>query len=164
MIIQFWVIKKVFKEFLSKQNETTPIASGNEKGNNNVKNHLLILPYKSSDAMLMNSSIRRQINRALPDDIKMMVSYTGKKLSTCFNVKDKTVFSNENDIVYYTNCPEESYPHDYVDESSRRVLERAKDHNGRETSSHIFKHCVEADQQFVSCDDLRIFGRNYRNN
>ena len=40
--------------------------------------------------------------------------------------------------------------------TDRRVLERVKDHNGRDTSSHIFKHCVAAHHQFVSCDDLRI--------
>ena len=44
------------------------------------------------------------------------------------------------------------------------MLERVKDYNNRDTSSHIFKHCVAADHQFVSCDDLRIVGRNYRNN
>ena len=44
------------------------------------------------------------------------------------------------------------------------MLERVKDHNDRDTSSHIFKHCVVADHQFVSYDDLRIVGRNYRNN
>ena len=66
--------------------------------------------------------------------------------------------------MYYAKCPEESHPHDYVGESGRRVLERVKDHNGRDTSSHIFKHGVAADHQFVSCDDLRIIGGNYRNN
>ena len=67
-----WVIKKAFKEFQSKQNETTPIDNCNEE-RNNMKNHLLILPYKGSDAMLVVSSLRKQINRALPDDVKMMV-------------------------------------------------------------------------------------------
>ena len=46
----------VFKEFQSKRNETGPIATGNQERNNNVKNHLLILPYKSSDAMHIISS------------------------------------------------------------------------------------------------------------
>ena len=108
--------------------------------------------------------MRKQVNCAVPDDVKMIVSYTSKKLSTCFNVKDKTVFNHEYDIVYYAKCPEESCPHDYVGESGRRVLERVKDHNGRDTSSHIFKHGVAADHQFVSYDDLRITGKNYRSN
>ena len=38
-----WIINKVFKEFQSKQNETTLIATGNEERNNNVKHHLLVL-------------------------------------------------------------------------------------------------------------------------
>ena len=158
-----WVINKMFKEFQSKQNETAPIATGNEEWNNNVKHHLLVLPYKGSDAMHIISSLRKQVNCALPDDVKMIVFYTGKKLGTCFNMKDKTVFNHENDIVYYAKCPEEYCPHDYVSESGRRVLERMKDHNGRGTSSHVFKHCVAADHQFVSCDDLRIVGGNYLN-
>ena len=57
----------------------------------------------------------------------MIVSYTGKKLGTCFTVKDKTVFSHEHDIVYYAKCLEESCPHDYLRELGRRVLERVKD-------------------------------------
>ena len=48
-----WIINKVFKEFQSKQNETTLIAIGNEERNNNVKHHL---PYKDSDAKHIISS------------------------------------------------------------------------------------------------------------
>ena len=44
-----WVINKVFKEFQRKQNETAPIATGNEDRNNILKKHLLVLPYKGSD-------------------------------------------------------------------------------------------------------------------
>ena len=51
-----WIINKVFKEFQSKQNETTLIATGNEERNNNVKHHLLVLPYKGSDAKHIISS------------------------------------------------------------------------------------------------------------
>ena len=79
-------------------------------------------------------------------------------------MKEKTVFDHEHNIVYYTKCTEESCPHEYVGESSRRVLEQVKDHNCRDTSSHIFKHCVATDHQFVSCNELRFVGRNYGNN
>ena len=114
MIIQIWVINKVFKEFQHKQNETAPIATGNEERNNNVKKHLLVLPYKGSDAMHVSSSMRKQVNCVLPDDVKMTVSYTGKKISAYFNMKDKTVFNHEHDIVYYAKCPDKFCPHDYV--------------------------------------------------
>ena len=39
-----------------------------------------------------------------------------------------------------------------------------KEHNDRDTSSHIFKHYVAADHQFASCDNLTIVDRNYSNN
>ena len=51
-----------------------------------------------------------------------MVSYTGKKRSTCRHVKDKTVFNHEHYIVYYGKYPEESCPLDYVGESGRGML------------------------------------------
>ena len=46
---------------------------------------------------------QKQVNCALPDDVKMIVSYTGKKLGTCFNVKDKTVFNHEHGISVQRN-------------------------------------------------------------
>ena len=89
--------------------------------------------------------MRKKVNHAFPNDVKIIISYTGKKLGTCFNVKDIKLFNQEHDIVYYAKCPEKSCSHDYVGESGRRVLEQVKDHDGRDTSSHIFKHCVAAD-------------------
>ena len=103
-----WVINKVFKELQSKQNETTPIATGNEERNNNVKNHLIILPYKGSDAMHIISFMRKKVNRALPDYVKMMVSYTDKNFSSCFNVKNNVNIIIMNIILCYAKCPEES--------------------------------------------------------
>ena len=64
----------MFKEFQSKQNETILIATGNEERNNNMKYHLLVLSYKGSDGMHIISSMWKQVNRALPDDVKMIVS------------------------------------------------------------------------------------------
>ena len=58
--IKLWkryILNKVFKEFQSKQNETAPIATGNKEWNNNVKDHLLILPYNSSDKIYIISSM-----------------------------------------------------------------------------------------------------------
>ena len=70
------------------------------------------------------------------------------------------VFSHEHDIVYYAKCSEKSFPHYYVSESGTRVLEPLKVNNGGDTSPTF----LEADHQFVPCVDLRIAGRNYRNN
>ena len=55
-------------------------------------------------------------------------------------------FNHEHDIIYYATSSGKSYPHDYVDESGRRVmLKKIKDHNARGISYHFWKHCIVAD-------------------
>ena len=63
-----------------------------------------------------------------------------KKLSTCFNMKDKTAFYHEHDIVYCAMSPGEFCFHDYVGETGRGVLELVNYHNGRDTFPQIFNH------------------------
>ena len=104
------------------------------------------------------------MNCAVPDHVNMMVSYTRKKFSTCYNVKDETVFNHKHENVCFVSCREESYQPDYIGELGKKFLEQTKDQNGKNSSSHIFKICLVVVRQFVSCDDLRILGRNYRNN
>ena len=62
-----------------------------------------------------------QVNHALLSDSKIRDFQTGKKISTFFNVKDKTVFNHQYDIVYNAKCPEKSCPYDNVNESDRRL-------------------------------------------
>ena len=39
--------------------------------------------------------MRKQVNCAVPDNVKIIVSYTDMKLSTCFHMKDKTISNHE---------------------------------------------------------------------
>ena len=48
------------------------------------------------------------MNCAVPDDVNIMVSYTGKKFSKCYNVNDKTVFNHEHENLCFASCREES--------------------------------------------------------
>ena len=38
--------------------------------------------------------MKRRISMLLPPEVKALVAYTGKKLSTCFNVKDQSKFDH----------------------------------------------------------------------
>ena len=49
-------------------------------------------------------------------------------------------------------------------ESGRRVMERVKDHNGRNKSSHMLRHSIEKNHTEVMMNDFKVIGRNYRNN
>ena len=65
--------------------------------------------------------MKRRISKLLPPEIKTQVAYTGKKLSTCFNVKDQSKFEHGYDVVYYADCPNEKCGQNYIDESGRRI-------------------------------------------
>ena len=94
--------------------------------------------------------MERRISKLLPPEIKTQVAYTGKKLSTCFNVKDQSKFEHRHDVVYYADCPNEKCRENYIGESGRRISERIKDHNGRDLKSHILRHSVESGHANVS--------------
>ena len=49
-------------------------------------------------------------------------------------------------------------------ESGRRVMERVKDHNGRNKSFHMLRHSIEKNHTEVMMNDFKVIGRNYRNN
>ena len=74
----------------------------------------------------------------------MQVAYTGKKLSTCFNLKDQSKFEHQHDMVYYADCSNEKYRENYISESVSRISEYIKDHNGRDLKSDILRHSIES--------------------
>ena len=99
--------------------------------------------------------MKRRISKFLPPEIKRQVVYTGKKLSTCFNVKDQIKFEDQHDAVYYADCPNEKCRENYIGEGSRRISERINDHNVRDLKSHILRHSVESGHANISYEDLK---------
>ena len=65
--------------------------------------------------------MKRRISKLLPPEIKTQVAYTGKKLSTCFNVKDQSKFEHQHDVVYYADCPNEKCRENYIGENGHRI-------------------------------------------
>ena len=57
-------------------------------------------------------------------------THRGSKLSYKFNLKDKTPFEEQHDPLYRAVCATDSCTENYVGETARRIVERAKDHNG----------------------------------
>ena len=105
--------------------------------------------------------MKRIISKLLRPEIKTEVASTGIKLSTCLNVKDQSKFDNQHDVVYYAGCPNETCRESYIGESGRRILERIKDHNGRDLKSHILRHSVESGHANVSFEDFKIIAKNF---
>ena len=61
-------------------------------------------------------------------------------------------------------CSAENCSDDYIGESARRIIERVKDHGGRDTISHVLKHSSEKEHIEVTQEDFKIIGRNFKNN
>ena len=59
---------------------------------------------------------------------------------------------------YYADCPSETCRENYIDESSRTISERIKDHNRRDLKSHILRHSN------ISFQDFKIIAKNFNNN
>ena len=100
----------------------------------------------------------------LPNNTKIGVAFKSTKLSSCFNVKDKIVFEQNHDLIYHKKCPEANSIDDYVGEIARRIVERIKDHNGRDHTPHVLKHSIEKSHKNVSTIDFKIIDKNFNNN
>ena len=46
------------------------------------------------------------------------IAYTGRKLNSCFNIKDPTKFK-QHDIVCLSNCPDPNCNGNYIGETAR---------------------------------------------
>ena len=56
---------------------------------------MLLLPYKGGKGIGLTKSLKRNLNKDLPNNIRTQVTFTGQKLSTQFNVNDRTKFEHK---------------------------------------------------------------------
>ena len=97
--------------------------------------------------------MKKRFRNLLPQCIVPKGVFTGSKLSSKFQVKDRPIFSYNHDIIYHGNCPENCSPDNYVGETARRISERVLDHTGKDISSHLYKHFVETGHQTLEISD-----------
>ena len=86
-----------------------------------------------------------------------------KKLNSCFSIKDKTKFEHQHGLVYYANCTKPSCCDNYVGETGRRIIDRIKDHNGRDHAAHMVKHNIETSPTDVNTANFKIIDMNFSN-
>ena len=61
-------------------------------------------------------------------------------------------------------CSTENCLDDCIGKSTRLIIERVKDHGGRDTKSHILKHSSEKEQVEVAQEDFQIISSHFQNN
>ena len=77
----------------------------------------------------------------LPTKIRTKIGLTVSKLSTCYQVNDKTKFKHNHDTVYHG--PETDCPENYIGETAQRISDRVNPAKagrvvGGDTSSPTF--------------------------
>ena len=129
--------------------------------NEGIKKVQIMLLYNGTQGNKLLSKMKKHLNKSLPTEVKTTVTYKSKKLGTKFQLKDKTRFNHQDNLVYYSKCPNETCNEDSVGETDRRIEERIIDHNKRDKNSHLFKHSREKNHQHVWENDFKVFGNNY---
>ena len=109
-------------------------------------------------------SIKRNLKKMLPNNVKPQITYTGRKLGSLFQTKDQTIFEHKHDVIYHGKCPAENSADYYIGEIAPRINERIVDHTGRDTNSHLQKHSIESGHKLLESVDYKIIGTGYRNN
>ena len=114
--------------------------------------------------MHLVDSMKRYVNKILPENVKVQTALTGKWLSSCFKTKERAKFEHQPGIIYQVKCSAEICLDDYIGESARRIIERVKGHTGRDTNSHVLKHSSKKEHAEVTREDFKIISSHFKNN
>ena len=123
---------------------------------------MLVLPYAGNKGEKISKSINKFSTRVLPCNVKTCTTYSGPTLSSKFQLNDQTKKDHQHDVVYCAKCPEEQCTEDYTGETDRYLIERVKDHSGKDSKSHLFKQAMETNHKTVTLDDFKIIGKRYK--
>ena len=140
----WFIINEVKNDFNKQIVLPTPHIETTDGEKNNIRKPMMILPYAGEKGCTLIKSWKKNLQTVLPVNIQARIVYTGTKLSCQLrNIKDPTSFEERHDIACQSFCSAENCNENYIGESTRRLDEKMKDHNGRDRNSHLFKHSVE---------------------
>lgn len=155
------VVNKIMEEVKAKHENDQPNNTmiNTEQNENQNDDLLLVLPYQGKTGEKIVKSLKNTLNNIITAP-KLKTVYTGTKLSSKFNIKDRTQIKHQNDVIYKIKCPEENCNATYIGETVRRLHERLKDHQGRDKNSNVIKHTITHGHKEISIDDITILAEN----
>ena len=93
---------------------------------------MLLPPYQGDKGISLTKFLKRHLDNHLPNKVKAQVTFTGQKLSTPFNVKDRTKLEHKHDVIYFDKCLEQYRGDNYLWKSASRISEQIIDYGGRD--------------------------------
>ena len=93
----------------------------------------------------------------------MQLVYTGTKLETKFNVKDKAKKEHHHDLTYSVKCPMKNCIESYNGETGKSLIERVAEHSAKDINSHTFQYLIAANHPTVTLNNFKVLSSGYRN-
>ena len=121
------------------------------------------LPYKGPRGEKLLRTLAKTISEASKDTISVRTTFSGTKLTSRFNLKDRVKKIHQHDIIYQATCPATGCHATYFGETSRRLSTRAEEHAGKDKNSHIWQHSNTHHHPPVTIDDFTIIDSNNSN-
>ena len=156
------VINNAIKDVETKLSQPKPsVTDETEETSNRQK---LYLPYQGKKAETVVKSLKKTLKTVSGPELETQIVYKSTKLSTLFNIKDKTAKENENNVVYKIECPNTDCNETYIGETERRITERVLDHSGRDIMSTVFKHSAITGHKTVTMDNVELIAKGFKQN
>ena len=130
--------------------------------NTEENEHLLMLPYKGKVGETTLKSLRNTLKSVIPANNTCKIIYTGTKLASKFNIKEKISKEHKHDLICKAQCPSPNCDETYIGEIGRKFSERITDHSGRDDNT--YKYAEKTGHENVNIDHLEILSNGYKNN
>ena len=124
----------------------------------------LYLPYQGKRGETLVKSLNKTLKNVIGTQIKTQIAYKSTRLSSMFNIKDKTSAIHEHNVVYKVQCPQEDCGETYIGETERRIYERVLDHNGRDINSTVFRHSCLTGHEPITMDNVKVIAKGFKRN
>ena len=156
-----WLVYQTIKLEKEKRNAINITDQISEIQNDSQhKNFQLVVPYQGKKGESIMKRFTNTIVNTFPET-KVRVTYTSTRLSSQFNLKDKTPFEHQHNVVYKAKCPDCN--HTYVGETGRRLAVRVEEHAETDKTSQVYRHSRAKQHTPVNIQNFEILGSGYKN-
>ena len=107
----------------------------------------------------------KTLKNVLHGNLKTCINYTGQKLNSRFQIKDKiNKKQHKQNLIYYTAWPKASCTEEYLGETAYRIIEWDADRAGKEKLSILLKHALLQNHQCVDLSNMKIIDSSFQGN